>query len=329
MRDLLPQLKTWLSSNQPFSLATVVSTWGSGPRKSGAYMAIREDNTILGSVSGGCVEGAVIEEAKKVIQTGKTKRLHFGVPDENAWNVGLACGGEIDVFLQPADPKVLGAIINELEAEEYAAHVFSLAPEAVPQQVALLTNGNVVESDFEELLAEKPHKPRIFDHEGKQFFLNPLPPSPELVIIGGVHVAQALAELAKLMHFQPIIVDPRRAFLNTERFPETERIIQAWPDKAYAEIGLSSSSAVASLSHDPKIDDPALLGALKSEAFYIGALGSRKTHEKRLKRLQEAGASSEDLVRIQSPIGVDIGADNPEEIALAIMAQVIQAYRAN
>lgn len=329
MRDLLPELKNWIAAEQPFALATVVSTWGSAPRRAGSYMAVRKDGAILGSVSGGCVEGAVIEEAQGVITAEEAKLLHFGVADETAWDVGLACGGEIDVFVQPGQRKTLGPLIEGLEESRNMAHVFTLDE----GKEVVIQDGRIEYAEaglqLTNWVLELSRDAQTLEVGGQRAFYNPLPPAPELVIVGGVQIAQALVEMAQQVHFRPVLIDPRRAFLNADRFPNVpqEQLIQSWPDKAYEQAPLHASSAVASLTHDPKIDDPALLGALKSEAFYVGALGSRKTHKKRLKRLAEAGASEEQLARIRSPIGVDIAAANPEEIALAIMAQVVGAYR--
>ena len=334
MRDLLPQLKQWLDAGQPFALATVISTWGSAPRRVGSNMAIRHDQAILGSVSGGCVEGVVIEQAAKVLKTGKPELLHFGVSDETAWDVGLACGGEIDVYVQPAVPTILNEIIARIEQEEYVAYAFPLDWQTDGNHYLLDAQGigyPQQDSTLTELQAAQnvsARKPRILeDVQGIRFFFNPMLPSPQLVIIGGVQIAQALTQLARLMHFHPIIIDPRKAFLTPERFPETEDYYQEWPGQAFEKLDLGSVTAVVSLTHDPKIDDPALLGALSSSAFYVGALGSRKTHAKRLERLEAAGASPEALARIHAPIGLDIKATNPEEIALAIMAQVVAVYR--
>jgi xanthine dehydrogenase accessory factor len=335
MRDLLPELKEWINANEAFALATVVSTWGSAPRSAGSYMAIRHDGAVLGSVSGGCVEGAVISAATEIIAQQSSELLHFGVADETAWDVGLACGGKIDVFLQSGRNEALITLIEALEEDNQAVHVFDIANGS---QAIVGVNGRLFsEKHFPQMAWEKAStqldratsSAQIIEISSNQrLFYNPLTPTPEIVIIGGGQITQALVEMAITMHFVPIVIDPRRNFISENRFPDQTDLIHAFPKSAFEEHPLQGNSAVASLSHDPKIDDPALAIALSSDAFYVGALGSRKTHQKRIKRLEQAGVSQADLARIQSPIGIEIGATNPEEIALAVISQIVQLYRA-
>lgn len=340
MRDLLPELGEWLDAGQEVALACVITTWGSAPRRVGSYMAVNTEGQMIGSVSGGCVEGAVMERAKAVIRSGKAEYLHFGVANETAWDVGLACGGEIDIFVQPVEAESIRMLIDYLMKERAISHHFVVAGTDALLGANLLTDKDGIifldkrlEGNEDALLAAVKANGNSVGRskiagEDLEIFSNPLLPSPTLVIVGGVQIAMALSKIARMLHFRPIIVDPRSAFLNTQRFGEEQEIIQAWPRQAFENIVLNASTALASLTHDPKIDDPALIGALNSEAFYIGALGSKKTQQRRLKRLREKGVSDEALARIQGPIGLDIGADTPEEIALAIAAQIVEAYRA-
>jgi xanthine dehydrogenase accessory factor len=314
MRDLLPELKTWLDQGQPIALATVLSTWGSAPRRAGAVMAVNAEGGVTGSVSGGCVEGAVVEAAQQVLASGEPQRLHFGVANETAWDVGLACGGEIDIYVQPADPVFLQALLPDLEAGKPITLAAPLSgPEAGHLQVVDRTDRRT---------------PGLESEGETETFYNPLLPPPTLVMVGGVHIAVALAKLAKTLGYQTIVVDPRKVFGSQERFPEVDELVQAYPGPAFEEHPLTAATALASLSHDPKIDDPALKAALDSQAFYIGALGSSGTQQKRLERLRAGGYSEEQLRRIHGPIGLEIGAQNPAEIALAIMAEVVAAYHA-
>jgi xanthine dehydrogenase accessory factor len=330
MRELLPDLENWLKAGEQVALATVISTWGSAPRREGSMMAISERGTIVGSVSGGCVEGAVIQAAQEVLKSKRPQRLQFGVADETAWDVGLACGGKIDVFVQPAQLKVIQPLIARLNEDKASilSTVISGAKEILGSQNLADEKGKVLaSSDGLIALPELATQPQIISGNNSEVFINPLGASPTLVMVGGVHIAVALADIAHTLDFRTVIVDPRRAFGTKERFPSVDELIQAWPQAAFEQHPLNRSTAVASLSHDPKIDDPALFTSLNSDAFYVGALGSKKTQEKRRQRLLKAGLNEETLAKLHAPIGVDIGAETPEEIALAIMAQVIAAYR--
>ena len=330
MRELLPDLENWLNAGEQVALATVISTWGSAPRPAGSAMAISERGGIAGSVSGGCVEGAVIQAAQEVLKSQHPQRLHFGVADETAWNVGLACGGEIDIFVQPIQEKIIQPLLLRLKADKSSilSTVIQGPEKSLGSQQLTDEKGEFLARSNRSIeFSEVGNQPRIISAQDTEIFVNPLPASPTLVMIGGVHIAIALAEIAHTVDFRTVIVDPRRAFGNAERFPDVDKLIQAWPQSAFQQHPLNSSTAVASLSHDPKIDDPALIAALSSDAFYVGALGSKKTQEKRRLRLLEAGLSAETLAKLHAPIGVEIGAKTPEEIALAIMAQVIAAYR--
>lgn len=327
MRELLPDLETWLREGQKVALATVISTWGSAPRPAGSYMAISERGQIAGSVSAGCVEGAVVEASAAVLKSGEPQRLHYGVADETAWDVGLACGGEIDIFLQQADPQVLTPLLARLKNEQRSTLLTTISGSRAGTSELRDERGAKLAGETIAITAAINGKPTLVGEHENEVFINPLLPSPTLVMIGGVHIAVALAQLARTVEFRTIVVDPRKAFNTPERFAHADQIIQAWPQSAFQSVKLTAATAVASLSHDPKIDDPALIAALTSDAFYVGALGSARTAALRRERLLAAGVSTENLARLHAPIGLEINAKTPEEIALAIMADVIASYR--
>jgi len=342
MRDLLPQLEDWLHSGERVALATVLATWGSAPRPAGSSMAISASGQIAGSVSGGCVEGAVIQAAQEVLSGRGPQRLHFGVADETAWEVGLACGGEIEIFVQELDRALADYALQALKMDRALAigTLVKADGELLGAQVILSEAGAAASSSLtaqrvaqiegnlaDALRARSAKLAQLAGSDQLEIFLNPIPPAPSLILVGGGHIAIALAEIAAAVHYRTAVVDPRRVFATGERFPHIADLIQEWPQKAFEHLLINSSTAVATLSHDPKIDDPALAAALHSSAFYIGALGSQKSHAKRLKRLADLGFSPADTGRIKGPIGIDIGAVTPEEIALAIMAEVVAAFR--
>lgn len=346
MRDILPDLTKWLAEGEPVALATVIQTWGSSPRRVGAKMAMTPSGKITGSVSGGCVEGAVFQSGMEVLETGRPLLLHFGVADETAWQVGLACGGTIEVFVQPLERDAFSALQSALDlgvpfavatvvrgpAETLGSEILFLKASGGLKPVPLVGQpdarlGPQLEALSQRALEERSSWRSELATEGLdeplEVFIEVVLPPPTLVIVGGVHIAIALTSIARTLGYRTVIVDPRRAFGNPERFSHGDRLIQAWPEEALQEIEIHEDTAIAMLTHDPKIDDPALKIALNSPAFYVGALGSRNTHARRRKRLLAAGVSEEQLARLAAPIGLDIGAESPEEIALAIMAEIV------
>lgn len=343
MRDVLDDIDRWLAGHTPVALATVIQTWGSAPRRVGAKMALTADGQMSGSVSGGCVEGAVFEAGTEVLATGQPQLLHFGVADETAWDVGLACGGTIDVFVETLDAPIYNFIHGLIDNDEPAATVTVIDGPAdlLGGKIVVQRGGRLfgeIRPEIDGVIAAAARtalasgqsqrtKLELPDTDAQPFevFIEILSPAETLIMVGGVHIAIAMTTIAKALGYQTIVVDPRRAFGSQERFQHVDRLIQAWPDEAFELLELTSSTAVAMLTHDPKIDDPALKIILRSPAFYVGALGSKKTHAARRKRLLKAGVSEQRLDRIHGPIGMDIGAQTPEEIALAIMAQIVAA----
>ena len=343
MFELKNEIEAWISGGHEIALATVVRTWGSSPRAAGAKMAIRGDGAFVGSVSGGCVEGALIETGLDVLKTSVPQLLHFGVTDETAWEVGLACGGEIDVFVQRIENASYTKTIEALRSESsIAITTIVKGPDSlVGQQIFLLDDGAFKSPDtilFEPSTLNEINRlinegistviqGTTSDADPVELFVDVITPPSTLVIIGGAHISVALAQVAKHMGYRTVLIDPRQAFAKEERFSDVDARITAWPQDALKELSLTPSTAVAVLTHDPKIDDPALLIALRSSAFYIGALGSRKTQAARRIRLKEGGLSEKEVDRLRGPIGLDIGASAPEEIGLAIMAEIIAVRR--
>jgi xanthine dehydrogenase accessory factor len=335
VREVLADVALWRSEGLPVAVATVVQTWGSAPRAVGAKMAMTSDGRIAGSVSGGCVEGAVFESGREILASGRPKLLHFGVTDDRAWEVGLACGGKIEVFVAPLDDEVFPALERELAAERPAilATVIRGPEGELGRKRLRFHDGRTAGSLGPDLDAVADAAAAEVQREGRsrrveaapdrELFLDALLPSPTLVVVGGVHIAIALTELARAMGYRTIVVDPRKAFGNAQRFPGVDRLLNAWPDEGLRQAGLHTATAVAVLTHDPKLDDPALREALRSDAFYVGALGSQRTQEKRRKRLLEEGLTEEELARLHAPIGLALGGRTPEEIALSVMAQIV------
>jgi xanthine dehydrogenase accessory factor len=305
----------WHRAGRGAALATVVETWGSAPRRVGAQMVVSGDGQIEGSVSGGCVEGAVMVEAMDAIESGRGTLLEFGVSDGDAFAVGLACGGTIKVLVEP-----VGAVLSQ----EVLSHL--VEARAARTAVAYVANaktggGELTKTGFEDRF----RMDRSGVEDDGRFVAIHTPPL-RLVVVGAVHIAQALVPMARIAGFDPIIVDPRAAFGSDARFPG-ETVLDDWPDEALQKIDIDARTALVLLTHDPKLDDPALHIALKSDIFYIGALGSIRTHAKRVERLREAGFSDEAIARVHGPVGLDIGAASPSEIAVSILGEVLTVLR--
>jgi len=298
---LIRTARAWRSAR--VALATVIATWGSAPRPRGSHMLVHEDGRFEGSVSGGCVEGDVLHAAAETIADGRARRLQYGVADESAWQVGLPCGGNIELLVQPV--ATLG-----------------FAPELFDQIAAARDAGDAlaVTTDLVSGVSW------VGDEPAQGHFVHRYTPPRQLLIVGAVQIAQSLAAMARELDVAPVVIDPRGRFLTEERFPGVV-LDDRWPDEAVTALRPDAATAVVTLSHDPKIDDPALIAALATSAAYIAALGSRRSHEKRLERLTAAGLSEADLARIDAPAGLAIGAQGPAEIALSIAAGMIRAFR--
>lgn len=318
----------WKSQGKSVAIATVISTWGSAPRPTGSQIAINEDSEFVGSVSGGCIEGAVIHKGLDVLESGKAELLEFGVSNSEAWEVGLACGGTIRIYVTPLDAK-REALYKNLQAarveKKSAVYISCLTT----HEDQLLLPGEAAEPAAVTELAEgaiRSDRARVEDVDGTEFFLNPFNPPLRMFVVGAVHIAQPLVKMASEAGYEVLIIDPREAFASPERFPGFA-LSHAWPDEALAEAAPDLRSAIVTLTHDPKIDDPALMAALRTKCFYIGSLGSKKTHAARLERLTQEGFSEHDLGRIHGPVGLSIGAKSPAEIAVSILAEITNVLR--
>ena len=310
----------WINDGKGAALATVIQTWGSAPRKVGSQLAVSSDAEIHGSVSGGCVEGAVVVEAVQALSDGKCRVLEFGVSNIEAFAVGLACGGTIKVMIEPvgtgAGPDVETIIEMCAARAERRAIAYRVNLKSWERRLERPGHGGGTETVGRT-------ESRI---DGDEFVLVHNPPL-KLVVVGAVHIAQPLLRIARLAEFTTVLIDPRDSFATRDRFPD-ETVLDDWPDEALATVGLDSHTAVVTLTHDPKLDDPAIIAALKSEVFYLGCLGSRATHEKRVARLAEAGIPRTAIdQRIHAPVGLGIGASSPAEIAIAIMAEIVARLR--
>ncbi|WP_101067868.1 XdhC family protein [Roseovarius salinarum] len=313
--DIPETALAWHRDGKGAALATVVETWGSAPRRVGSQLAISGEAEIAGSVSGGCVEGSVVAEALDAIEDGRPMMLEYGVSDDDAFAVGLACGGTIRVLVEPVGSVMPEALLQDL-----------VEARAARQPVAYVTG-----VDVERRLERAGHAVRFrmdrsgFEDDGETFVAIHNPPL-RLLVVGAVHIAQALVPMARIAGYDPVLIDPRETFASESRFPG-ETIVHDWPDEALEAHGLDARTALVLLTHDPKLDDAALDRALGSDVFYIGALGSTRTHAKRVARLKEAGHPEDAIARIHAPIGMDIGAAGPAEIAVATLAEMTRVLR--
>jgi xanthine dehydrogenase accessory factor len=339
MRDVFQQLDTWRTAKETLAITTVVETWGSAPRPVGSKMVTTQSGGIAGSVSAGCVEGAVIEESAEVMNSGLPRLVEFGVADDTAWSVGLACGGKIKVFIEPgfAVNSIYDSIKLKLKTNTPFLTISYLdGPDEFRNKKLLVEPGGKQVGDLvlpeggEKILVDAMN---LLDMEksgtvkapgGETIFVEVHPIPPKLIIIGAVHLSIPLIAIAKTLGFETILIDPRKSFATHERFPNVDQLIQLWPEEALHDITLDKSAYIVVLTHDPKFDDPALSRALKSEARYIGALGSKRTNQKRKERLRTAGITDDQLSRLYAPIGLDLGGRSSDEIAISIMAEIVK-----
>ena len=308
--DILTPTSIWLKQKRRVALATVISTWGSSPRPVGGQMAIDENGEIIGSVSGGCIEGEVISEGINSINDGRSRMKDYGISNDMAWEVGLACGGELKVLIHPLnlEDKIVYSIVDSIKKRQI-----------VKLRIDCSTGKRKFDNTIENQISH-------FDKLNNEF-IHIIDPKPRLFIIGAVHIAQALVSLANIADYEIILIDPRDHFATKDRFPNC-KIINKWPDEALAKFHLDESSHLVTLTHDPKIDDLALIFCMKKNFGYIGSLGSKKTHNKRCERLLEKGFNETELSKIHAPIGLNIKAKTPAEIATSILAEIIN-YRRN
>lgn len=324
--DRIPETALlWHREGRGAVLATVVQTWGSAPRPVGSQLVVSGSGQMTGSVSGGCVEGAVVQEAAEALKDGRPRLLTFGVADDDAFAVGLACGGTIRVLVEPVGPSK-GGLPEATLADLVAAR-------AARQPVALLVHPELTERRLtagpgdekaDEIAARMRSDRSGMEEDG--WFIGIHNPPLRMAIVGAVHIAQPLVAMARACGYDPTLIDPRGAFGSADRFPG-ETILDEWPDEAMALFAPDQRAAVVTLTHDPKLDDPALMAALQSDAFYVGCLGSTRTHAKRLERLRAAGVTESQIARLHAPVGLDIGAKSPAEIAVSIIAEITRTLR--
>lgn len=349
MRELFADLDRWASSGTRVAIARVVDVDGSGPRLPGAAMAVSVDSDVRGSVSGGCVEGAVVIEALEVLESDQHRMVTFGYSDDEAFAVGLTCGGTIHLFLETFDPEPAGwfaQLQHDLRAEVPVALATVIEGPGVGSKLLVrdTTEGpvvlggvgdadldRVIERDARGELAAGRSGLRHYGEHGEaregvvSVFIESFAPPPRMVIFGAVDFTAALARVAKVLGYRVTVCDAREVFATAQRFPMADEVVVDWPDRLLAEVGdgLGQRDAICVLTHDAKFDVPAVVSALGTQVGYIGVMGSRRTHDDRTARLVDAGVSNEGLTRLRSPIGLDIGARTPEETAISIMAEII------
>lgn len=320
--DSIPEIALgWHRAGQGAAIATVVETWGSAPRQPGSQLAISGTGQIMGSVSGGCVEGAVVEEALEALKDGRNRLLTFGVSDDTAFAVGLACGGTIRVLVEPVG---VGEGMPEALLADLVAARATRAPRAYRIDLDTWTR-DLLAPGQDAAIDARFRADRSGREEGGPFVCIHNPPL-RMIVVGAVHIAQALMPMARACGYDATLIDPREAFASRDRFPG-ETLMHDWPDEAMAVLGLDARTAVVTLTHDAKLDDPAIETALASDVFYLGCLGSTRTHAKRVDRLTAKGFTEAQIARIHAPVGLDIGAKSPAEIAVSVMAQITQRLR--
>ncbi|MFT3733361.1 MAG: XdhC family protein [Hyphomicrobium sp.] len=314
--------RAWLEAGRPVAIATVIDTWGSAPVRAGGQMAIADIEEFQGSVSGGCVEADVIAAGLDVIETGKPETLSFGIADETAWRAGLACGGKIRVHVTKLEPQTGLAFIRQLD--DAAAKRKPIVVTTRLADGAREIHDGMTSTD--PVIAEAIRRAHSGVDKSGETFVHALTPPPRIIIVGATHIGQHLATMASASGYDVKVIDPRTAFANPTRF-EASQLIMGWPEECFKKLTADPFSAVVTLTHVDQIDDEALTIALKSPCRYIGSLGSRKTHAKRVDRLKKAGFTDADIARIHAPVGLDIEAETPGEIATSILAQIIAAFR--
>jgi xanthine dehydrogenase accessory factor len=319
VKEIVPDIERWRAAGERVALATVVATRRSAPRPIGSKLGVSSGGELAGSVSGGCVENDVYGAAREVLAGGRPRLVSYGISDDLAFEVGLPCGGEIDVFIEAADEELIDRLTRIADDGSRAVLYTTLDGDGVGARRL------VEEPDADELTRDllRGARSQVLELEGQKVFAEVFAPPPRLLVIGAVDTAEALCHAAGLVGWRTIVADARGRFATEERVPSADEVLVAWPDEALAQVKPDYATAIVVLTHDDKFDIPALKGALETEAFYIGALGSRRNQERRRERLLEAGVPEEALERIVGPCGLDIGADSPAETALSILAEML------
>jgi xanthine dehydrogenase accessory factor len=355
MRDVLEDLDRWYAAGEPVAMATVVATWRSSPRPAGATMLVGPDGTAVGSVSGGCVEGAVYELGQQVVASGEPVLQRYGVSDDDAFAVGLTCGGIIDVFVERVDPirfPQFGDVVAAIRAERPVAvvtcvgvtgedpehrvgHRMVVYPEHTDATLGLPRLDEAVTDDVRGMLAAGKTGVLRYGYDGERrgdeltLFVAAYQAPPRMIVFGAIDFAAAVARIGVFLGYRVTVCDARPVFATKRRFPDAHEVVVAWPHRYLAgevEAGrVDERTVVCVLTHDPKFDAPVLEVALRLDLAYIGAMGSRRTHEDRLSRLRELGLTDKELARLASPVGLDLGARTPEETAVSVAAEIIAA----
>lgn len=322
--DSLETAAGWLAGHGRVALATVIATWGSSPVPVGGQMVVAPDESFAGSVSGGCVEADVIAEAGDVLAGGEARTLEFGVADETAWEAGLPCGGSIRVHVERLTRERDGAMLDRLLAARRSRRPVAVVTPLGGGEREVIEMPNASPPEIAEAFAAR--QSRLITSPAGERFVQVLTPPPRMIVVGATHIAQVLVSLARIAGYEMIVVDPRTAFASPARFGATP-IVAEWPEDAFGKLALDDQTAVVVVAHVARIDDEALISALRTGCRYVGALGSRRNQARRAERLAAAGIAPEEIARIRAPIGLDIGARTPPEIALSIMAELVQAFR--
>jgi xanthine dehydrogenase accessory factor len=344
MHDVLDDVARWYDGGERFALATVVSTWRSAPRQPGAAMALTDAGEPVGSVSGGCVEGAVYELGQEVLGSGEPVLQRYGVSDDDAFAVGLTCGGIIDVFVQPVDATTfpeLPEVVRSVRSHEpvavatvidgpgdTGAHLV-VWPDRAAGSLGSQRLDDAVTDDGRGMLDHGATGVLRIGPDGERrqdelsVFVQSFAPAPRMLVFGAIDFARAVARVGKFLGYRVTVCGARGVFATAKRFPEADEVVVDWPHRYLERAEIDARTVICVLTHDPKFDVPLLEAALKTDAAYIGAMGSRRTHDDRLARLRDEGVSEDDLARIASPIGLDIGARTPEETAVSIAAEIV------
>ncbi|HJP89102.1 MAG TPA: XdhC/CoxI family protein [Candidatus Limnocylindrales bacterium] len=333
MRDVLEQYDAWRAEGHEVGRAVVLRTYGSAPRQEGSVLLVADDGRMVGSVSGGCVEGAAAEAVAEARRTGVAKVVRYGISDDLAWSVGLQCGGTLDVLVEPTVPDAVVAAARGAApgaGDGIGTTVVTDLPADTPAPASQRPgDAPAADATLEDLRRATlaAGRSRTVELPDRTVFIEAFPATPRLVIVGATEVARSLVGLAKTLGYERIVIDARSAFATPERFPDVDRLIVDWPEEAFDAINLGPNDAVAVLSHDDKFDEPAVQDAMRRGARYVGAIGSKKTQAARRAHLLEAGMTEEQLSHLHGPIGLDLGGREPAETALAILAEIVAARR--
>ena len=319
MRDILETLERWAADGTPVAIATVVDTERSAPRQPGAVLAVSEGGDVVGSVTGGCVEPAVYGEAREVLAGGDPRLKTYGIADEEAFEVGLPCGGTVHIFVDRLDPELVAPIAEAVREERPIALEIRITGEEAGAKRLV---GPDDDGPAAQLLARG--ETGIVDTPEGQLFVSSFAPRPAMYVFGAVDHAAAVAEIGQFLGFRVTICDARAKFVTRERFPDVDELVVEWPDKFLASAPVDERTAICVLTHDHKFDVPVLKVALETPAGYIGAMGARRTNEDRAERLRAEGVTDDELARIHAPIGLKIGSRSPQEVAVAVAAEIVQ-----